>query len=76
MVVRKEREVQNCWGIEEVGIVRMILWTSKGEIGRWKLIKEEELFFGKDCSVVCVHKMDCEDEGSSIILYKIQNTLY
>ena len=54
----------------------MILRTSKGEIGRWKLIEEEELFFGKDFSVACVHKMACEDDVAPIILYKIQNALY
>ena len=54
----------------------MILRTSKGEIGRWKLIEEEELFFGKDFSVACVHKVACEDDGAPIILYKIQNALY
>ena len=27
-----------------VGIVNIILWTSKGETGRWKLTKKEESF--------------------------------
>ena len=51
-----------------VGIVRMILWTSKGEIGMWELTEKEELFLGKNCSVGCIHKMGCENEGASTIL--------
>ena len=51
-----------------VGIVRMIFWTSKGEIGKWKLTEEEELFLGKDCTVGCIHKMGCENEGAPTIL--------
>ena len=31
-----------------VGIVRMILWTNKGEIGRWKLTKVDERTFVGD----------------------------
>ena len=50
-----------------VGIVRMIFWTSKGEIGKWKLTEEEELFLGKACSVGSIHKMDCENEVAPII---------
>ena len=46
----------------------MILETSKGEIGKWKLTQEEELFLGKDFSVVYVHKMGCENEEAPIIL--------
>ena len=51
-----------------VRIVRMILWKSKGEIGKWKLTEEEELFLGKDCTVGCIHKMGCENEGAPTIL--------
>ena len=51
-----------------VGIVTMILWTSKGEIGKWNLTEEEELFLGKDCSVGCIHKMGFENEGAPTIL--------
>ena len=50
------------------GIVRMILWTSKGEIGKWKLTEEEELFLGKDCSIGCIHKMGYENEVAPTIL--------
>ena len=51
-----------------VGIVRMILRKSKGEIGKWKLTEEEELFLGKDCSVSCTRKMGCENEEAPTIL--------
>ena len=51
-----------------VGIVRMILLASKGEIGKWKLTEEEELILGKDCSGGCIHKMGCENEGAPTIL--------
>ena len=37
-----------------VGIVRMILSTSTGEIGRSKLTEEEELCFDRDFSVDCI----------------------
>ena len=39
-----------------------------GEIGKWKLTEEKELLLGKDCSVGCIHKMDCENEEATIIL--------
>ena len=42
-----------------VGIVRVILYTSKGKIGKEKLTEEDKLFLGKDCSVGCTHKMGC-----------------
>ena len=48
-----------------VGIVRMSFWTSKGELEKWKLTEEEELFLGKDCSVDFIHKIDCENEGTT-----------
>ena len=51
-----------------VGIVKMILWTSKGWIGRWKLTEVEERFFGEDCSVGYMHKQGCENEGALTIL--------
>ena len=38
-----------------VGIARMILLTSKGEIGRLKLIKVNERIFGGDCRGGCMH---------------------
>ena len=50
-----------------VGIVRMLLWTSKGEIRKWKLTEDEEPFFGKDYSVRCIHNMGCENEGTPTI---------
>ena len=43
--------MKNCWDIEEgsaSGFVRMILWTSKGGIRRWKLTEVEERIFGGD----------------------------
>ena len=52
MVVSEKWEVKNCWDIEEgsvSGFGRMILWTSKGGIGRWKLTEVEERVFGGDC---------------------------
>ena len=51
--------VESCWDIEEGdvnGIVRTILWTSKGGIGRWKLTEVEERFFGGNCSVDSMQK--------------------
>ena len=46
----------------------MILWTGKGEIGKWKLTGEEELFLGNDCSVGCIHKMGPENKRAPTIL--------
>ena len=39
-----------------MGIVKIILGTSKGGIGRWKLTEVEESVFAGDCSVGCMHK--------------------
>ena len=47
VAIRKKREVKIYWEIEEgdvTGILKMIFWTSKGGIGRWKLTEEEERF--------------------------------
>ena len=44
--------------------------NNKGEIGKWKLTEEEELLLGKDCSVGCIHKMGCENEGATTICRK------
>ena len=46
MVLRKKREVYRRGLL--LGIVRMILWTRKGGIGRWKLTGRERIF-GGDC---------------------------
>ena len=51
-----------------VWIVRMILQTSKGEIGKGKLTEEEELFLGKGCNVGCILKMGCKNEEAPTIL--------
>ena len=59
-----------------LGIVKMILETSEGGIGRWKLTEVEEHFFGEDCNVACMNKQDCENEGALTILQRIQHTLY
>ena len=63
MATRKKQENNNCWGIVEVlvGIVRMILWTNKGKIGRLKLTKIEELISGGDCRGGFMQKQDCEN---------------
>ena len=45
-----------------MGIVKMILGTSKGGIGRWKLTEVEESVFAGDCSVGCMHKQGCDNE--------------
>ena len=56
-----------------MGVVRMILWTTKSGIGRSKLTKVEERIFGGDCSCrgSCLHKWSCENEGAPTILWKI-----
>ena len=51
-----------------VGIVKMILWTIKGLIGRWKLTKVEERIFDGDCGVDCMHKSGFENEEVPIVL--------
>ena len=51
-----------------VGIARMVLWISKGGIGRWKLTEVEEHIFVWDCGGGCMHKQDCENEGTPNIL--------
>ena len=52
MAVRKKREAS----VMLLGIVKMILGTSEGGIGRWKLTEVEEQFFGEDCNVACMNK--------------------
>ena len=52
MAVRKKREAS----VMLLGIVKMILETSEGGIGRWKLTEVEEHFFGEDCNVACMNK--------------------
>ena len=66
MVVRKKKEVRNCWGIEEgsvSGDCKYDFWTSKSRIGMWKLTEVEELVFA-------------EDWGEPTNLWRIQYTLY
>ena len=46
----------------------MNLWTSKGGIGRWKLTEVEELVSAGDCSIGCMHKLDCDNEETPTIL--------
>ena len=46
----------------------MILWTSKGGIGRWEQTEVEEKIFGGDCSIGFMHKQVCENEGVPTIL--------
>ena len=62
-------EVKNCWGIEQmlVGIVRIILLSSKGGIGRWKLTEVKEWVFLGDCWGGCMHIEDCENNGAPTI---------
>ena len=38
-----------------VGIMKMILWTNKCEIGKWKLSKTEKQTFGGDYRGGCMH---------------------
>ena len=38
-----------------MGIVRIILRTSKGGIGRWKLFRVEDGIFGGYCRDGCTH---------------------
>ena len=52
MAVHKKREAR----VILLGIVKMILGTSEGGIGRWKLTEVEEQFFGKDYNVACMNK--------------------
>ena len=40
------------------------------------MTEEEQLDFGGDCSVGCMHKQGCENEEASNILQRIQHTLY
>ena len=52
MIVGKNREVENCWIIEEKSVtdfVKMVFWTSKGRIGSWTLTELEEQISGGDC---------------------------
>ena len=59
MALRKNREEKNSLGIEKavlMPIVRVILWTSKGGIGRWKLDKVGEQIFGGNCRADSMHK--------------------
>ena len=58
MVLHRYRDVKKCWGIAEgrVGITKMILWSSKGSIGRWKSTEVEERVFGGDYRRGCMHK--------------------
>ena len=44
-----------------MGIVRMILFKSKGAIGRWKFTEVEEQKFGWDYRGGCMHKYGCEN---------------
>ena len=46
-------------------IVKMILWASKGGIGRWSLGEKN---FGGDCRGGCMHKQGCENERGPTIL--------
>ena len=45
----------------------MILWTSKGEIGRWKAGVEKRIF-GGDFRGGCMNKYGCENEEAPTIL--------
>ena len=40
-----------------VRVVRMILWTRKGKIGRWKMTEVEQRTLGWDFGGGCMHKM-------------------
>ena len=57
-----------------VRIVKMILWTSKGKIRRWKLTQVEKQTFGGDCRGGCMHNQDCENEGA-LLIYRELNIL-
>ena len=58
MDVRKNREMTSCCVIEGVllEIVSIVLWTSKGRIGRWKIAEMEEQIFCWDCRSGFMHK--------------------
>ena len=51
-----------------MGIVRMILGTSKGGIGRWKIAEVGQLIFGKYCRDGCIYKCGCENERTPTTL--------
>ena len=50
-----------------VGIVKVILRTSKGGIGMRKLTEVEELVFALDCIIGSMRKRGCENEGAAAI---------
>ena len=62
MVMHKYNEMKYCWGIEEGSVCEdckdhfVILWTSNGGIGRWKLTEVEKRIFGGDYKSGCMHK--------------------
>ena len=71
MTVRKNRKAKKWWGIDQGSvsvILKMILWISKGGIGRWKIVGKGERIFDGDCTGSCMHKGDCENERASTIL--------
>ena len=45
MVVRKNRKVKNCWGIEE----ESVSGDYKDDLEMWKVAEIEEQIFGSDC---------------------------
>ena len=79
MVLRRYRDVKKCWGIAEgrVGITKMILWSSKGSIGRWKSTEvEERVLVEITGEVVCTSKMVCENQGLWNGLWKSRSTYH
>ena len=52
MVVRKNRKVKNCWGIEE----ESVSGDYKDDLEMWKVAEIEEQIFGWDCRGCCMLK--------------------
>ena len=51
-----------------VRVVRMVLWTRKGKIGRLKMTEVEQRTLGWDFGGGFMHKYGCQNEGTSTIL--------
>ena len=54
-----------------VEILKMILRTSKGGLGRQKIAYVREQIFGEDCRGGCMHKQGCQNERAPVILLRL-----
>ena len=62
MAAPKNREVKNADVSKKgalVAILRMVLWTSKGWIKRWKIDEVGERIIDGNCKCGCMHKQGC-----------------